>query len=68
MADQQGIMEILSKLDDDEIYALAKTVTQGLLKIENKDGKISKSTLVHITIHDNFRCNSWNITVLPKCS
>lgn len=40
MADQEGIVEIISNLEEEELYALAKTVTQGLLKIENTDGKI----------------------------
>lgn len=38
---QQGIREILSKLEDNELLNLAATVTQGLLKnkVESSDGK-----------------------------
>lgn len=39
MADQQYIIQLLSNLNWNELLALARTVTQGLLKIENKDGK-----------------------------
>lgn len=67
MADQEGIVELLSHLDEDEIFALAKTVTQGLLKTENKNGKIWKFTHKKTIIESNFRCNNWNTKTFAKC-
>ncbi|KAJ8951363.1 hypothetical protein NQ318_009299 [Aromia moschata] len=32
-----GILELLSKLEEDDLFALARTITQGLLKINSKD-------------------------------
>lgn len=48
MDEQEGIVELLFSLNDEEVYALARTVTQGLLKIDSKDGKISALTQISI--------------------
>lgn len=42
MSEKEGIIELLAKLDEDDIYSLTKTVTQGLLKFENLEGKFDK--------------------------
>lgn len=34
------IQDLLTKLEDDELFALARTITQGLLKINSREGKI----------------------------
>ncbi|KAJ8922353.1 hypothetical protein NQ315_004296 [Exocentrus adspersus] len=34
---ETGILEILAKLEDDDLFALARTVTQGLLKKNSRD-------------------------------
>lgn len=39
MSSESGIMELLTYLKEEEIFALAKTVTQNLLKIGNREGK-----------------------------
>ncbi|XP_018569801.1 uncharacterized protein C3orf38 homolog [Anoplophora glabripennis] len=36
-SNDSGIQELLDKLEDDDLFALAKTVTQGLLKIYSRD-------------------------------
>lgn len=38
MVDSEGILEILNKLEDDDVFALAKTVTQNLLKLNTREG------------------------------
>ncbi|KAJ8970442.1 hypothetical protein NQ314_001237 [Rhamnusium bicolor] len=38
--DEGGILEILSKLEEDDLCALSRTITQGLLKISSKDDAI----------------------------
>nr|CAI5831748.1 unnamed protein product [Callosobruchus analis] len=38
---RQGIREILSKLDENDIIALASTVTQGLLKVDSVDDAVN---------------------------
>lgn len=40
-ASQGGILDILSEFDDNNLFALASTVTQGLLKnkIESREGE-----------------------------
>lgn len=48
MGEQESIVEFLCSLDDEEVYALARTVTQGLLKIDNRDGKITALTQFNI--------------------
>ncbi|KAG5889274.1 hypothetical protein JTB14_007036 [Gonioctena quinquepunctata] len=40
MSSEKGIIEFLSKLDEDDLLSLARTVTQGLLKINTTDEAI----------------------------
>lgn len=48
MSEQEGVVELLCSLNDEEIFALARTVTQGLLKLDNRDGKIPTLTQFNI--------------------
>lgn len=68
MVERGGVVELLSKLNEEDIFALAKTVTQGLLKFDNQNGKILKKYIFVPSINIIFCCrrNIWNIEIFLR--
>lgn len=66
MDERGGVVELLSKLCEEDIYALAKTVTQGLLKFENRDGNNIYIFLPLINLIYHYRSNSRHTEVFPR--
>lgn len=61
-----GIQDIFDKLEDDDLFALARTVTQGFLKINSRDGKMLKLKSYCYDEYFFLRCYKRHIKVLSR--